>query len=65
MIPQSLSKTLLDELHDSHWGIVKMKMIVRSYFWWPKLDTEIERITKTCSLCLRNADNTLRAILHP
>lgn len=65
VIPQSLRGRIIDELHDSHWGIIKMKMIARSYFWWPKLDVDIEKITKSCKLCLENAGNPPRAILQP
>ncbi|EZA55681.1 hypothetical protein X777_04190 [Ooceraea biroi] len=60
----SLRGRLLEELHDSHWEVVKMKQVARSYFWWPKLDEEIEKITKSCRLCLEHADNPSRAVSH-
>lgn len=65
VIPQSLRDRILEELHDSHWGIIKMKMIARSYFWWSKLNLDIEKIIKSCKLCLENAVNLPRAILQP
>ncbi len=30
-----------------------MKAIARSYVWWPKIDKEIEEITKRCTGCVQ------------
>lgn len=43
IIPNSLKDAVLEELHRTHFGIVRMKEIARSYFWWPKLDIKIEK----------------------
>lgn len=64
VVPTSLRNKVLNELHEAHFGIVKMKMLARSYIWWPNLDKDIERATKTCKLCVENADNPPRAALH-
>ena len=32
----------------NHLGIVRMKMLARSYFWWPSLDETIEDYVKQC-----------------
>ncbi|XP_055585346.1 uncharacterized protein K02A2.6-like [Uranotaenia lowii] len=53
VIPAKLRKPLLSELHVVHMGIVKMKSLARSYFWWPSLDKEIEDIGKKCEFCLQ------------
>jgi hypothetical protein len=29
-----------------------MKAFARSYIWWPKLDSDIERLTKSCDTCV-------------
>ncbi|XP_051165706.1 uncharacterized protein K02A2.6-like [Leptopilina boulardi] len=51
IIPSSLRPRLLKEIHSGHIGIVKMKSLARQYFWWPKLDAEIEDFGKRCRSC--------------
>ena len=35
IIPRKFRTTVLQEIHHTHMGIVRMKMIARSYVWWP------------------------------
>ena len=51
VIPAPGRESLLQQLHDGHPGITKMKALARSYFWWPSLDTEIEHTVRSCSSC--------------
>ncbi|XP_018406502.1 PREDICTED: uncharacterized protein K02A2.6-like [Cyphomyrmex costatus] len=64
VIPPSLRAELLVELHGIHLGVVKMKALARSYFWWPGLDKNIEEITKSCKGCLESADDPPKSTLH-
>ena len=36
VVPASLRSSLLKELHQDHLGVSKMKVIARSFLWWPK-----------------------------
>ncbi|XP_068692476.1 uncharacterized protein [Montipora foliosa] len=46
VIPTSLQKEVLKELHETHPGITKMKALARFYVLWPKIDVDFERMTK-------------------
>ena len=65
IIPPKLQKRVLDELHEGHLGIVKMKALARSYMWWPSIDQSIEAMAKTCSGCQLIQNNPKNAPLHP
>lgn len=53
IIPPKFRERLLEELHQEHTGIVRMKAVARSYFWYPKLDADIEKLSQSCEACLR------------
>ena len=65
IIPKSLQATLLHELHEGHLGMVRMKALARSYFWWPRLDTDIETTARSCNGCQQSQKNPATAPLHP
>lgn len=65
VIPNSLQKYLLEELHASHMGIIKMKQLARNYFWWPNLNLDIENVASTCKICLESRPETPKIVLTP
>ena len=65
VVPQKLREPVLQELHHTHPGIVRMKSIARSYVWWPRLDQEIEAMARSCSHCQAVRNVSAVAPLHP
>lgn len=41
----------MQELHNEHSGIVKMKAVARQYVWWPRIDHDLENMAKDCTNC--------------
>ena len=56
---------VVEELHETHPGICKMKSLARSYVWWPQMDKELESKVRTCNNCQINRKNPPEAPLHP
>ncbi|XP_003369626.1 hypothetical protein Tsp_05032 [Trichinella spiralis] len=63
-IPIQARSRLLTMLHDGHPGIVRMKALARSYFWWPKMDEEIEKTVNTCDVCQSSRAAMPKAPVH-
>ena len=65
IVPCKLQEKVLRELHEVHFGIARTKAISRSYVWWPKLDIDIESLTKSCTHCQSIRNSPPMAPLHP
>ena len=55
----------VEELHETHPGICRMKALARSYVWWPKMDADLEQKVRHCSPCQENWKTPPEAPLHP
>ena len=51
IVPRSLQAKVLDEIHEGHPGISRMKSFARSYVWWPTLNADLEAKVRTCVAC--------------
>lgn len=65
LIPTKFRNQLLDEIHGSHNGVVRMKALARQYFWWPNLDADIENYVKSCNACMTHSKTPNKSILIP
>ena len=65
VIPPRHRERLVRELHQEHTGIVRMKSVARSYFWYPKLDADIEKIASDCDVCASMKNSAPQASFIP
>ena len=65
VIPKAGIDKTLQVLHDGHPGITKMKQLARSVVWWPGIDSDIEKMVKSCELCSLQQKSPPVAPLHP
>ena len=56
---------VIEALHETHPGVVKMKTLARNYVWWPKMDKELELRVKSCKMCQSNQSNPPKAPQNP
>ena len=54
IIPASMRKAVLKQLHQAHLGIEKTKLRARVTIFWPQINQQIEEMVKTCRTCLHN-----------
>lgn len=65
IIPGSLREQILEQLHKTHLGVVKIKALARSYVWWPGVDTDIEDRVRACRICAENQKTPTRVPMTP
>lgn len=65
VIPESMRKQIMKELHRSHLGIVKMKSMARSYVWWPGVDGDVENTARACEVCAILGKKPAKTVLTP
>ncbi|KAL5463687.1 hypothetical protein EMCRGX_G032610 [Ephydatia muelleri] len=65
VIPPQGRANILQELHEVHLGMNKMKGLARGYVWWPKLDSDIEDLVRKCDVCQSSRSLPAVAPLHP
>ena len=51
VIPPRGRTAVLQQLHEGHPGMTKMKVLARMYVWWPSIDKDIEKSVQACHLC--------------
>jgi hypothetical protein len=59
-LPQSLIPLILQQLHDhaGHQGIERTVALIRERFYWPTIQTDVERYCKQCKRCILSKEPT-------
>ena len=65
IVPKPGREQVLQELHETHPGIAKMKSLARSYVWWPNIGADLEAKVRTCGDCQQSQPQPALAPLHP
>ena len=64
VIPSKLRSKVLEELHQTHVGIVRMLALARGFIWWPNLDEDVELTCKECRTCVQAQSSPKKAPMH-
>ncbi|KAL7824648.1 hypothetical protein SRHO_G00344920 [Serrasalmus rhombeus] len=54
VLPRTMVKQALRIGHETHQGVVRTKQYLRSKFYWPNMDLDVERLIRNCSACVLN-----------
>lgn len=65
VVPAPGHSQIVEELHETHPGVSRMKSLARSYIWWPSMDLDLENRVKGCKQCGVNQKSPPPAPLHP
>ena len=65
LVPLKYRSKVLNELHQDHPGISRMKAIARSHVWWPGVDSDIDTLVKSCEPCLSVKPSPPKSPLNP
>ena len=65
VIPEKFKLDIMNELHDQHPGIVRMKALSRIHVWFPNIDKAIEEKVNTCNDCKKVSRNPPKTFIHP
>lgn len=64
IIPTALRERTLQNAHEGHPGIVKMKDRLRSKVWWPNMDLQAEKFVKSCDACQKVGKTIIQEEIH-
>ncbi|XP_054746090.1 uncharacterized protein K02A2.6-like [Anastrepha obliqua] len=64
VIPKKLQPRILRQLHRGHPGRERMKLLARSYVYWPGMDEDIVSYSRNCQLCESTAKMPVKHTLR-
>ena len=65
IVPEAGRRIVLQELHNGHWGMTRMKSLARMYVWWLGIDLDIEQLVHKFNECQSMQSTPMVAPLHP
>lgn len=65
IVPEKLKSRVIEQLHETHPGINRMKGIARSHVWWPGIDADIDYLVRNCDKCQQQQPNDCESTVHP
>ena len=65
VVPPPGREFVLEQLHDTHPGITRMKSLARSYVWWPGIDKDIVSTVQKCQICQESRPSPSKATSSP
>ena len=65
VIPPQGRQAVLQELHEGHPGITRMKGLARMYVWWPGINADVEKSVWLCRHCQETQSSPPLAPLNP
>ena len=65
----TLRARIIEQAHQvvGHFGMLRMSDYIRRWYWWPKLQSEVDNYCRTCEICARTKGEyrTPAGKLHP
>ena len=65
MVPVGGQAKVIEEIHQCHPGITRMKGLARSFVWWPSVDKQLEEKVRSCTSCQQNQNASLWPLYIP
>ena len=60
VVPRSLRRSVLDDLHAAHQGLNRTKARARQVVYWPQLSNDIDIIIRSCAECRHHAPSQVK-----
>ena len=65
VIPASMRKEVLEQLHLGHFGMQRMKQLARTDVYWSNIDHHNEGMCRQCISCGEHQNKPLKPAVHP